>query len=184
VRPSPRTIARDEAGNGYRGAVSDDKGGNGEDTKERLDRELIELLNELRVALPGVQVLLAFMLTLPFTQRFGQLSSLQKGTFVVALLSTSCAIVFFMTPTSYHRLRWREGDKEQILTTSNRLSIAGIALMGLGLVAVVFLIMDVLDSTPTAVAVGLVFAVLIASLWFALPLIRRKLQASAGEGGS
>ena len=163
--------------------MSDDKGGSGEDTKERLDRELIELLNELRVALPGVQVLLAFMLTLPFTQRFEQLSSLQTGTFVVALLSTSCAIVFFMTPTSYHRLRWREGDKEQILTTSNRLSIAGIALMGLGLVAVIFLIMDVLDSTLTAAAVGLAFAVLIAFLWFALPLIRGMRQAGAGEGG-
>ena len=114
-------MERYESRNGYVGAVSDDKGGNGEDTKERLDRELIELLNELRVALPGVQVLLAFMLTLPFTQRFGILSDLQKASFVVALLSTSCAIVFFMTPTSYHRLRWRAGDKEQILTTSNRL---------------------------------------------------------------
>ena len=122
------------------------------------------------------------MLTLPFTQKFGELSSLQKGAFVVALLSTSCAIVLFMTPTSYHRLRFREGDKEQILTTSNRLSIAGIALMGLGLAAVVFLIMDVLFSTRTAVAVGLALAILIAFLWFALPLIRRMREAGAGEG--
>ena len=176
-------MERYESRNGYVGAVSDDKGGNGEDTKERLDRELIELLNELRVALPGVQVLLAFMLTLPFTQRFGILSDLQKASFVVALLSTSCAIVFFMMPTSYHRLRWRAGDKEQILTTSNRLSIAGIALMGVGLAAVVFLIMDVLVSTSAAIAVGLALAVLIASLWFALPLIRRMREAGA-EGGS
>ena len=176
-------MERHESRNGYVGGVSDDKGGNGEDTKERLDRELIELLNELRVALPGVQVLLAFMLTLPFTQRFTILSDLQKGTFVVALLSTSCAIVLFMTPTSYHRLRWREGDKDRILTTSNRLSIAGIALMGVGLVAVVFLIMDVLASTLAAIAVGLALAVLIGSLWFALPLIRRARVADAGEGG-
>jgi ABC-type bacteriocin/lantibiotic exporter with double-glycine peptidase domain len=109
---------------------------------------------------------------------------LQKGTFVVALLSTSCAIVLFMTPTSYHRLRFREGDKEQILITSNRLSIAGIALMGLGLAAVVFLIMEVLFSTLTAVAVGLAIAILIASLWFALPLIRRMREAAAGEGSN
>jgi L-asparagine transporter-like permease len=162
--------------------MSDDEGKNGEDTKERLDRELIELLNELRVALPGVQVLLAFMLTLPFTDRFERLSPLQRGTFVVALLSTACAIVLFMTPTSYHRLRFREGDKEQILTTSNRLSIAGIALMGLGLAAVVFLIMDVLSSTQTAVAVGLALAILIASLWFALPLIRGMRAEGSGEG--
>ena len=159
--------------------MSDDKAKSGEDTKERLDRELIELLNELRVALPGVQVLLAFMLTLPFTQKFGELSDLQTGTFVVALLSTSCAIVFFMNPTSYHRLRFREGDKEQILITSNRLAIAGIALMGVGLAAVVFLIIDVLTSTLTAVAVGLALAILIASLWFALPLVRRMRESGA-----
>jgi hypothetical protein len=177
-------MPRDDARNQYRGAVSDDNGRNDENTKERLDRELIELLNELRVALPGVQVLLAFMLTLPFSQRFAQLSNLQRDTFVVALLSTSCAIVLFMTPTSYHRLRFREGDKEQILTTSNRLAIAGIALMGLGLAAVVFLIMDVLFSTLTAVAVGLALAILIASLWFALPLTRRMREAGAGEGDS
>jgi hypothetical protein len=177
-------MPRDQARNEYRVAVSDDDGKSDENTKERLDRELIELLNELRVALPGVQVLLAFMLTLPFTQRFGELSNLQTGTFVVALLSTSCAIVFFMTPTSYHRLRFREGDKEQILITSNRLSIAGIALMGVGLAAVVFLIMDVLTSTLVAVAVGLALAILIASLWFALPLIRRMREAAVGEGSS
>ena len=175
-------MPRDDARNEYRGAVSDDEGKNGEDRKERLDRELIELLNELRVALPGVQVLLAFMLTLPFTDRFGDLSNLQKDTFVVALLSTSCAIVLFMTPTSYHRLRFREGDKEQILTTSNRLSIAGIALMGLGLASVVFLIMDVLFPMPTAVAVGVALAILIASLWFALPLIRGMRADRASEG--
>lgn len=173
----------------YRGAMGDgkdgnDEGRNDEDHKERLDRELIELLNELRVALPGVQVLLAFMLTLPFSDRFKELSSLQKGTFVVALLATSCAIVFFMTPTSYHRLRWRHGDKEQILTTSNRLSIVGIALMGLGLTAVVFLIMDVLFFTLTAIAVALAISALIAYLWFGLPLIRLAREVRAGEGGS
>jgi hypothetical protein len=164
--------------------MGDDKGGDGEDHKERLDRELIELLNELRVALPGVQVLLAFMLTLPFSQRFGTLSNLQRGTFVVALLTTSCAIVFFMTPTSYHRLRWRHGDKEQILSTSNRLSIVGIALMGVGIASVVFLIMDTLVSTPTALAVALAITILIAYLWFGLPLIRLVRDARAGEGRS
>ncbi len=162
-----------------------EKGEDGENHKERLDRELIELLNELRVALPGVQVLLAFMLTLPFAQRFGALSNLQRGTFVVALLTTSCAIVFLMTPTSYHRLRWRHGDKEQILSTSNRLSIVGIALMGVGLASVVFLIMDInLVSTPTALAVALAITILIAYLWFGLPLIRLARDARAGAGRS
>jgi amino acid transporter len=166
--------------------MSDGKGGGGkpgEDHKERLDRELIELLNELRVALPGVQVLLAFMLTLPFSSNFAQLSDVQTSTFVVALLATAGAIVFFMTPTSYHRLRWRHGDKERILKTSNRLSIVGLVLMGIGIAAVVFLIMDVIVSTPTAIAVAGAIAALIAYFWFGLPLLRLAREGRPGQDG-
>ncbi|HET6771316.1 MAG TPA: DUF6328 family protein [Actinomycetota bacterium] len=96
-----------------------------EDRKQRVDRELIELLNELRVALPGVQVLFAFLLTVPFAQRFSQVSGLQRAVYFVALLATAVASVLFITPTAYHRLRWREPDKEQMLFTANRLTIAG-----------------------------------------------------------
>ena len=108
-----------------RGPGSDDEGKNGEDRKERLVRELIELLNELRVALPGVQVLRASCLR---PLRIGSVISrtCRWDAFVVALLSTSCAIVLFMTPDGLPPASIREGDKEQILTTSNRLSIAGI----------------------------------------------------------
>jgi hypothetical protein len=95
-----------------------------EDKKERVNRELIELLNELRVALPGVQVLFAFLLTVPFAQRFGAVSDLQRAVYFVALISTAVASVLFITPTAYHRLRWREPDKEGMLFTANRLAIA------------------------------------------------------------
>jgi cobalamin synthase len=143
------------------------------DHQARLDRELIELLNELRVALPGVQVLLAFMLTIPFSQRFGSLTSGQRATFIAALLMITAASALLMAPTAYHRLRWRQGDKEHMLVTSNRLAIGGIGLLALGLVTVVFLVLDILLSAPVAAAIAFAAAVLIAWLWFALPLSRR-----------
>src|ERR671916_2197791 len=96
----------------------------GEDRQERTARELIELLNELRVALPGVQVLFAFLLTVPFTQRFPDITSLQRNVFFVAFLSAAAATAFLIAPTAYHRIRFREGDKEQMLQTANVLALA------------------------------------------------------------
>jgi Family of unknown function (DUF6328) len=146
--------------------------GRDESAAERRDRELIELLNELRVTLPGIQVLLAFMLTIPFSQRFPRLTPFQRDTFVVALLTITCATVLLITPTAYHRLRWRRRDKEHLLVTSNRLAIVGLALLGLGLAEVIFLIMEVLTSTPVAVVLSLATLVLVAGLWFVIPLLR------------
>ena len=150
----------------------EDDDGRDESAAERRDRELIELLNELRVTLPGIQVLLAFMLTIPFSQRFPRLSPFQRETFIVALLTITCATVFLITPTAYHRLRWRRRDKEHLLVTSNRLAIAGLALLGLGLGEVVFLIMELLVSTALALVLGLSTIALVAGLWFVLPLVR------------
>jgi amino acid transporter len=157
--------------------------GEGEDREQRLNRELIELLNELRVALPGVQVLFAFMLTVPFSQGWGQITDLQRRTFIVALLAISCATAFLMSPTAYHRVRWRQRDKERMLRTSNRLAIGGLALLAFGLATVVFLVMDVVIVRDTALAVAAAapIAVLIASLWFGLPLFRRARDDDPGE---
>jgi hypothetical protein len=143
-----------------------------EDRKERLNRELIELLNELRVALPGVQVLFAFLLTVPFTQRFGQLTALQVRIFVATFVCTALATALLITPTAYHRLRWREQDKEQILTTSNKLAIAGLALLAAAMVGVVFLVTDVLYSSEIAVVLTVVVGLVFALFWYALPLSR------------
>jgi hypothetical protein len=145
-----------------------------EDKKERVNRELIELLNELRVALPGVQVLFAFLLTVPFAQRFVAASQLQRAVYFVALISTAVASVFFITPTAYHRLRWREPDKEGMLFTANRLAIAGTVFLAVAMGAVVFLITDVIyGGWQAAVAAGGV-AGLLAWFWFGLPLSRRR----------
>src|SRR3954467_8380812 len=88
---------------------------------EDLDRELIELLNELRVVLPGVQVLFAFLLAVPFANGWTGVTELQRDVFFVAFIATAASSILLIAPSSYHRLRWREGDKEQMLRTSNRL---------------------------------------------------------------
>ena len=137
--------------------------------EERLNRELIELLNELRVALPGVQVLFAFMLTLPFTQKFGDLSNLQKGTFV----GTTIATGLFMAPTAYHRIRFREGDKERMLQTANRFAIVGIAFLTLSVTMAVVLTADLLFGLATAVLIGLGTFAFLVWAWFAIPVARK-----------
>src|SRR5512146_384859 len=97
-----------------------------ETPKERADRELIELLNELRVVLPGVSVLLAFLLAVPFAQGWSRVTDLQRDEFVVAFLATAVSVALLTAPSSYHRLRFRHGDKEHMVKIGNRLSIAGI----------------------------------------------------------
>jgi hypothetical protein len=140
---------------------------------ERLDRELIELLNELRVALPGVQVLFAFLLAVPFSQRFEQLTAVQEDVFFAAFLCTAIATALLIAPTAYHRLRWRERDKEQMLRISNRLAIAGTAFLAAAIVAVVYLVTDLIYGAVTSIVVTVAAAAMFASLWYALPLVRR-----------
>src|SRR5689334_23690832 len=96
-----------------------------EPRRERINRELIELLNELRVALPGVQVLFAFLLGVPFTQRFGRVSDLQKDVYFLTFLCAAAATALLIAPSTYHRMDWRRGDKEHLLVVSNRLVLSG-----------------------------------------------------------
>jgi hypothetical protein len=142
-------------------------------SKEDLDRELIELLNELRVVLPGVQVLFAFLLAVPFANGWTRVTDLQRDVFFVAFLATAAASILLIAPSAYHRLRWREGDKEQMLQTSNRLAIAGTIFLAIGMTAAVFLISDILFKAwwagLTAALVGGAFA----WFWYGLPLSRR-----------
>ena len=135
------------------------------------DRELIELLNELRVALPGVQVLFAFLLVVPFSQGFVKVTSSQKGVYFAAFLCTTLATVLLIAPTTYHRLRWREHDKEQMLSTSNTWVIAGMAFLALAMCCVVFFITSFLYS-DLAAAVTALAAGSFAFFWFGLPLYR------------
>jgi hypothetical protein len=125
----------------------------GESREERINRELIELLNELRVALPGVQVLFAFLLAVPFTQRFQQLTDGQEYAFFVSLLCTALGSVLLIAPSTYHRLRFREHDKEQMLQTANRLSIAGTIFLAVAMTSAVYLITDLVFHAPLTLLV-------------------------------
>jgi len=144
----------------------------GETDKERRDRELSELLNELRVALPGIQVLFAFMLTVPFSGTFGRLTDAEQNVYMAAFLATAVATVLFLAPTAYHRLRFREGDKEQILRTSNRLALTGLGFLVFALTAVVYLVSELVLSAPIASALAAAIAALAVWLWFGLPIVR------------
>ena len=140
---------------------------------EDLDRELIELLNELRVALPGVQVLFAFLLAVPFTTGWTHITELQRDVFFVAFLATAAASILLIAPSAYHRLRWRERDKEQMLETSNRLAIAGTIFLALGMTAAVLLISDILFKAWWAALTTGLIAGAFAWFWYGLPLSRR-----------
>lgn len=150
-----------------------------EEEKDRLNRKLIELLNELRVALPGVQVLFGFLLILPFSQGFRDVTDLQRDVFFWSFLTAAGASILLIAPSAYHRIRWRVPDRETIeekrrmLMIAGRFASGGLVLLGLAMGGAVFLVSDVLFGAAAAgVAAGAVAATA-ALLWYALPLWRR-----------
>jgi len=144
-----------------------------EDPDERLNRELIELLNELRVILPGVQVLFAFLLTVPFSSRFHLLADPQQALYFATFVCTTIATGLFMMPTAYHRIRFRQGDKEHMIRTSNTFAIVGIGFLAVSITLAVILTADVLFGLGAAIAFGVAALVFLAWAWFAIPLSRR-----------
>jgi hypothetical protein len=140
---------------------------------ERADRNLSELLQELRVALPGVQVLFAFLLTVPFTQRFSTLTPFQEKLYYAILLSTALATAFLVAPTANHRLLFQKRDKERLVAVSNRLAIIGIAFMAVSICGVVLLISDFVFNPPTPLIATIGSVLVFGFLWFAVPLARR-----------
>lgn len=151
-----------------------------ESKAERLDRELLELLNELRVVLPGVQVLLAFLLTAPFSQRFAQLApALQEAYFGAVLLATS-ATLFLVAPSVHHRLQWRDRDKERLLKTANRLTIIGTICLAAAIVLALWVVSRVLHSPGPAFLVAAGALLAFGWFWFGVPLLRRRHRPSTG----
>jgi hypothetical protein len=146
----------------------------GENPQERTARELIELLNELRVILPGVQVLFAFLLMVPFTQRFLGLDSLETGVFFMTLLCTAVATALLIAPSAHHRILWRGGVREQRLVMGNILTIAGLIFLLPAIVGVVFVITAFIFDLTAAVVVTALLALFFVLLWFALPLRYRE----------
>ena len=144
-----------------------------EDEAERLDRELIELLNELRVALPGVQVLFGFMLTVPFSTGWTKVTDTERLVFFLTFLSTALATALLIAPSAQHRILWRTGDKEALLRRANMLAILGTVFLALSITGAVWVVTDVIyNQAPTTLVTAAVAGVF-AWVWFAAPLIRR-----------
>ena len=141
-----------------------------ESAEQRHNRELIELLNELRVALPGVQVLFAFLLAVPFANGFPKLNSTQRDVFFAAFLATALSTVLLIAPSSYHRLRWRQNDKERMLVVSNALTIAGLFFLAVAITCAVYVITDFLFHRTWAALFTALLGAAFLILWYGLPL--------------
>ena len=145
--------------------------GSDEDRAERVSRELIELLNELRVALPGVQVLFAFLLAVPFAQGFTHTTDFQRALFFVVMSLTAVSLALLIAPSAWHRLRFRQQDKERILQASNKMSIAGLGFLALAMTGAVMLIADFIYSPTLTIVSGAAAAIVYGLLWYVLPLM-------------
>jgi hypothetical protein len=156
------------------GVEAGTKQATGENGHKRRAREMAELLQELRVVLPGVQVLFAFLLTVPFAGRFADLSGLQRNVFFATLLCTAAATALLIAPSAHHRVLWRQGTREQRLRLGNALAILGLLFLVPAMVGVVFVISDLLFGGAFAAGVAAVMAGSFAVLWFGIPLWYRR----------
>src|SRR5882757_2480883 len=148
--------------------------GRDETEEERLDRNLSELLQELRIALPGVQVLFAFLLAVPFQQNFTKISEFEKRVYFATLLLTAISAALLIAPSAYHRLTFRYQQKHRLVFVSNRLSIAGLTAMALAMTCAVMLITNVIFGTvATTVVTTVLVLTMFVVFWAVLPLKRR-----------
>jgi len=142
----------------------------GETEQERLNRNMNELLQELRVSQTGVQILFAFLLALPFAQRFTEVTSFQRDVYFATLLLAGAAAAFFIAPVSAHRLLFRRQGKEHLINSSNWMAIAGLGCLAVSIVGVILLISDFLFNTAVAAITTSLAFLLFVVLWYVLPL--------------
>ena len=148
-----------------------------ETEKERLDRNLMELLGELRVALPGVQVLFAFLLAVPFQARFADVTDFQRNVYFATLCFALVASACLISPTAFHRITFRHQQKRVMLPLANRLAIVGLAALALAMTGVMLLIADFIFGTTAAIVVTVLAVVLLGLLWGVLPMRHRRRTA-------
>jgi len=155
----------------------DEPGADARETAE-FAREWGEMLDEIRVALPGVQLLFAFLLTVPFTVTFREMSALIRYGYFTCFLTTTASCAFLMAPSVYHRFHWRRDvrDKELMLRTANRLATVGVVLLALAMTSAVYVLSVVIAGKVAAVPITVATGLLFATLWFALPLSRRSAE--------
>jgi membrane-bound acyltransferase YfiQ involved in biofilm formation len=148
-----------------------------ESEEERADRNLSELLGELRIALPGVQVLFAFLLVVPFNQRFARVTDFQEKLYLATLLCAAAASAFLIAPSVHHRISFRRQDKEYLVVASNRLAVVGLTLLAIAMTGAIVLVTDVIFSATTTLVAGVLVGAVFAVLWYAVPLRRRASRA-------
>jgi Kef-type K+ transport system membrane component KefB len=146
----------------------------GESKGERLDRELMELLQELRVVMPGVQVLLAFLLTAPFQQRFADLPGSLRNAFFASIACATVATVLLIAPSAHHRLRWRARDKERLLRIGNQMALWGTVFLAAAIVLALYVVTNILFTSDLALLTAGAAAVVFAALWYVLPMVGRR----------
>jgi hypothetical protein len=144
-----------------------------EDVKERLEREHRELVEELRTLIPGAEVLFGFLLAIRFTREFASLTDLQRYVYYATLVSTAIALVLLLAPSAFHRLRFREGDKEVLMRKGNKEAIAGTAAIALAFTGVLYVITDLLFETEWAIVASVAFFAFTAWRWWAIALFRK-----------
>jgi hypothetical protein len=149
--------------------------------ERKRDRQMLELLNELRIALPGVQILFAFLLTVPFSVRFDKLTIFQRDVYYVTLIATTLSAACLIAPSAAHRLRFHKGERAWIVESANRLMIIGLVWLAVALSGSVLLITDLMfDGARVWIYSGLV-ALCIVGLWFLRPLGRNAGRESSGS---
>jgi uncharacterized membrane protein YidH (DUF202 family) len=169
ARPEP--AARDRGDREDRRRDDDD--GRDESRAEWVDRELIELLNELRVALPGVQFLFAFLLVVPFQQATSRATDFQRDVYFVTLIAVVVATALLIAPAAQHRMLFRQHDKEDLLRRSNRNAMLGLVVLAIAIVSALVLVIDFLFALPQALVTGGIVAVLLGWMWVGSPLVHR-----------
>jgi Mn2+/Fe2+ NRAMP family transporter len=147
--------------------------GRTEEEQERLNRQMIELLNELRVAMPGVQVLFGFLLTVPFQQRFAQVTDFQETVYFATLVAAAVATALLIAPSAYHRVMFEHHEKPRVIRIGTVEMILGLVALALAMNGAVLLVTDVIFDAGTVAATVAVLFTLYVTLWFGLGVVRR-----------
>src|SRR3954454_1759518 len=181
-RDARRAERSEREGDRFRAGSGREHPGSGRDEteEERLDRNLGELLQELRVALPGVQVLFAFLLAVPFQKGFEDVTEFQKRVYFATLILTAISAAMLISPTAYHRITFRYQQKRRLVYYANRFAIVGLAFLALAMTGAIMLITDYLIRATATIVMVAATVLVFGFFWFALPL-RRRLELSAGQ---
>jgi membrane-bound acyltransferase YfiQ involved in biofilm formation len=144
-----------------------------EEEQERLNRQMLELLNELRVAMPGVQVLFGFLLTVPFQQGWRRVTEFQENVYFVTLIAAAVATAFLIAPSAYHRVAFEKNEKPNIVRIGTVEMLAGLVALAVAMNGAVLLVTDLVFDSGTTASTIVVLAMLYTTLWFGLGIVRR-----------